>query len=886
MNIGKPQSKKITGNNPPQKSIQITPLRVVGLLLALGLVFSAGFFFHRNRLAPKILVAADDVITEIQDELENEILLYTANGLETIYLDIPFDSLQSIEEKRNEALQVGILLASDEDYVPASLRFLDQSSINIKLRLKGDWTDHLKGEKWSFRVHLQDQQGNVMGMRRFSLQAPETRSFLWEWVLHQLFLREGILTTRYHFVNVLINGEHKGIYALEESFSTELLESQDRRDGIIFRYDEDMVWENRAQTRNGNPVFLVTDPDTADITIFREGRIYDNDALSSQAQKAIRMLESFQTGQADANEVFDVKLFGKYFALTDLWKGNHGTIWHNMRYYYNPVTGLIEPIGFDNSDYTFSEDNLANISDDLSIFSSTLIREAYARQLSQLITKGSINELQAEIGSDYDLYFTALENEYGAQFTNRMPWIDIAGFANELRTELHPITLLYGSYKWIQSTDSAMILQVNLFNSFILPLELTRISIDSTPLEMTTATPDRNTHLERWEPYPLLNFYSSGSVQPDQILLPTNLANEPHPDEIVIRAEVRIAGLTTPDAYYEIILTPEWSNFERTITSVPQRPDILEALETHSFLRQNNTEKTIYTVPGIWQVSGDLIVPKGYLLEISPGTTLHFEEDAILFSDGSPIHILGMQELPVILDSQNSTWGGVIVLNSEQASIWNWVSVNHTSSINRDGWITTGGITFYQSPIQINQSYISTSTAEDALNVISSEINLFKTVFSHTPSDAFDGDFVTGTMIRSTFEDIGGDAVDLSGSVVEIRHISFVNVGDKALSAGERSFVSIEYFDIDRVGVGIASKDFSDVTLFHGDINAARVAALVAYNKKAEFGPGSILAEDTILDSQSNVICQTGSSIKLNDDNVNCMNYDLGQLNELGVLGN
>ena len=69
----------------------------------------------------------------------------------------------------------------------------------------------------------------------FPFRSPETRNFLYEWAFHQNLMNEGILTTRYDFVNVMLNGELLGTYAIEENFNAELLESQGRRQGVILR---------------------------------------------------------------------------------------------------------------------------------------------------------------------------------------------------------------------------------------------------------------------------------------------------------------------------------------------------------------------------------------------------------------------------------------------------------------------------------------------------------------------------------------------------------------------------------------------------------------------------------------------------------------------------
>ena len=73
----------------------------------------------------------------------------------------------------------------------------------------------------------------------FSIQSPDTRSFLNEWVMHQFFKKEEVLTTRYTFMPVYINNVEMGIYAVEEHFEKQLLESKDKREGPILKFDEE-----------------------------------------------------------------------------------------------------------------------------------------------------------------------------------------------------------------------------------------------------------------------------------------------------------------------------------------------------------------------------------------------------------------------------------------------------------------------------------------------------------------------------------------------------------------------------------------------------------------------------------------------------------------------
>ena len=50
-----------------------------------------------------------------------------------------------------------------------------------------------------------------------------------------------------------------------------------------------------------------------------------------------------------ASEVFDAKLIGSYIAISEIFGAIHPLIFHNFLFYYNPESGLLEPIAYDAS---------------------------------------------------------------------------------------------------------------------------------------------------------------------------------------------------------------------------------------------------------------------------------------------------------------------------------------------------------------------------------------------------------------------------------------------------------------------------------------------------------------------------------------------------------
>ena len=46
-------------------------------------------------------------------------------------------------------------------------------------------------------------------------------------------------------------------------------------------------------------------------------------------------------------DLIDMNLMAKYYALMDICGIHHSIHWHNHRFYYNPITARLEPIAFD-----------------------------------------------------------------------------------------------------------------------------------------------------------------------------------------------------------------------------------------------------------------------------------------------------------------------------------------------------------------------------------------------------------------------------------------------------------------------------------------------------------------------------------------------------------
>jgi hypothetical protein len=257
-----------------------------------------------------------------------------------ISLKLSSSSYRKIVSKREEALQLKLLYSSKDDYVKGEL-LLNGVSIDVKARLKGDHLDHLKGNRWSFRIKSEKP---ILGHRKFSIHNVATRRYQLEWVFHRLLKNIGVIGLDYHFVTFSLNDSLKGIYAYESHFKNELLDSNDRTYGPILGFDESKYWEGSKFDGLNEAIRDDSIMVNADLKIYNKKWCAKNDFLK---EEALLKLKDFQQGIGKLDTIIDMKMWAKYITISELMGYYHNLRWHNLKFYFNPKTKLLEPIGYD-----------------------------------------------------------------------------------------------------------------------------------------------------------------------------------------------------------------------------------------------------------------------------------------------------------------------------------------------------------------------------------------------------------------------------------------------------------------------------------------------------------------------------------------------------------
>jgi len=260
--------------------------------------------------------------------------------------------------------------------------------------------------------------------------------------------------------------------------------------------------------------------------------------------------------------------------------------------------------------------------------------------------------------------------------------------------------------------------------------------------------------------------------------------------------------------------------------------------DTFDFITVDSQAKEIRIRPGRWRMDRDMIVPPGFTVVCGAGTELDMTDSAFLLSR-SPLLIEGTSDAPVVLDSSDGTGRGLVVLQSGRGSSLSHVRFTNLASAGGGHWAVTGAVTFYEAPVVLNSCVFHGNHSEDALNLIRSDFKMQSCEFSAIAFDAFDSDFSRGSITQCAFRDCGNDAIDVSGSAVEIVGAKIARCGDKGLSVGEASQVTASDVCVDGARMGLVSKDRSELLGREILLTNCRYG-LAAYQKKPEFGPGTL----------------------------------------------
>ena len=780
-------------------------------------------------------------------------------------------NLKMLNALKDTALKQGIITEDLKIYVNAEL-IVQGDTIPVKIRFKGDWTDHLHGDKWSFRIKVGNGY-SYKGMKSFSVQSPHTRAFLKEWFFHEVFTDLGLLTTRYEISPLKLNGNNLGLFAIEEHFDKQLIESKSRREGPILKIDEGGFWELNLASNTKQVRYSVPYYQAAAIQPFKQKRTIKNERLKQKFVIAQNMMYQYKNSKGNMADVFDMEALAMYHVLYDLGGIDHGQTWHNQRLYYNPITSRLEPIAYDmyteflrpanrvpiqGMETLHGEEMILNdMFLNYHVFEQTEFQIQYLEYLKLFSDASFLNNAFDKHESELDSLTQLLAKEYDGYYFDKEEFISNAqkiksGIpAYEAKVKTNSIQFIMGIERLDDLTDKKAYyketgLKAYTKNADSLSSEIECVNFHMGALNIIGygikgskdsiirfKTP---IHVEKYTPEEkMVNLKMNGKVTQLFFTMPT------------FEGEIK-SKKVLPWAYP--------TNFNPRLEL--ERP----LSEFAKYLSVNGTEITFNTNLTLKTV---LFIPKGYHVNIPPGTQIKLANGGGILSY-SPITAKGMEESHITITGISPNNYGVQVLTNGESSQFEYVDFNNLATLNYKGWTLTGALTVYKGLVDLNYCTFTGNTCEDALNLVNSIFTINNCVIESTFSDGFDADFCTGNVLNSKVINTGNDGLDFSGSTINISNATIINPGDKAVSGGEASTVNINSCYIINAPLGVVAKDNSKVVV--SDVLFEKCDIVYsAFQKKDEYGPATITSTNCKFTEITNPnIINVGSTLILDGD--------------------
>ena len=782
-----------------------------------------------------------------------------SNNFDKLIFTIKEKDFDKIIRKRDEALENGVLVTGEDDLVKANVALNNQPGIDAEIRLKGDWTDHLDHpKKWSFRA-ITEGLKTIKGTRKFSIQHPKVRNYMWEWLFNKFTKANDLFGLRYDFLNVEIRRTRKkevidtislGIMAFEEAFDKILIENNRRREGLILGFDESLIWKDRSQqfdmhlpeeTRSMELHAL----ENAPIKVYNQNRVLADPKLNKQFQIAKDLLEGLRTGKLKISDAFDIYKLTTFVALSNLFGGRHGMISHNMRIYYNPITSKLEPISFDSNSgrrltkiahYPFSgRDDLytEKLLEKLELVSST----EFVNDLVQT-SYDEISELTLNLNSEFGTYLDLSILEHNS---------------NMIKKNISPAKALVSGL--LNLDPDEMTIEIKNVSHF--PVAIERLEHEKGK-NLSKRVKDILLHPGESETivFKLKQAFANAFVSKKN-----KKGGFRYPKDVQkLRVRYRLLGVSEPKRE-EII--PYAKNGELANSIDSYRKSFLANIEEFGFIEVDSENHSLHFVAGNHVLNKTLVIPSGYEVNIEKGFKLDFRNNASVISY-SKFLCNGTEQIPIKFYSSDGTGAGVFVTNTQGKSILNYTYFSNLSNPTSPIWEVSGAVNFHEADVEISHSVFENNRCEDGLNIIRSKFLIESSRFQNTYSDAFDGDFVDGAIYNATFLNTGNDGIDISGSNVELKHIKIHNPSDKGISAGEASTISGSNIILQGGEIGIVSKDLSKISLDNVSISGTKLG-FSAFQKKSEFGNGIIEIQNLSLSNNTlDYLIENGSQLTIN----------------------
>lgn len=719
-------------------------------------------------------------------------IFYTSIAFaETQSLLLGKKNLTSLLLEREEILRnYSNYVDHDANWYKADL-LVDGVATAVKVRLKGDSILHYAAELPSLRVRFKDPSSRYMEV---DLMQASFRSFHWDILVRQMLAQTRILIPQMKLIDFNIMGVQKP-FIMEELLPYDKMENYARRDGLVFAFDDGLATSNLEKYYQSE-----SEIDARNIFSlqYMKPKIKGPLNFSSDVYSTALLTLANTLRASRANSIgYDPEIFGEYLAHAEFWCAAHTTYLHNIRLFWDPAAQSFSPIWWDARPGSCAN-SIFRSEFALILLSNEEILASFKRNFNNLYSVreklfDTLRRNQIDMRSyDFPEFPAALIQSSIEQRYSHIRSLELSEIVEMLQT--------------IRKTSARSGKILGLQKSSIVPIRRVEYDAEIGEDYSTFHCSNRKSNLYEF------NFTKLDFERADY---------EKKSKKTCLEADLE----QTESGVEFLTFKVKQSDFNRLEAITKQNSKIPRLDGTENFIEE------------------DIIVLPGETLTLQPGTKLNFAEGAGVYVYGQ-IKVLGTSERPVTIKGvKNSTWAGLHVLNTNYLKKRS-NKVSHLNVINAARSSRDTCVTFVNTKVDIDGLSIDNCAAEDSLNMIYTDAKINDLSISGAESDGFDADFSKIFLERGRFIDIGGDALDFSGSTIEIISSDMSKITDKAISIGELSNGYLSNVQIKDVDFGIVVKDGSDIVAKSISASEIRKYTYATYIKKKYLGGSSLTVKN------------------------------------------
>jgi hypothetical protein len=303
-------------------------------VVILSFVFSAGDVNSNALIQDEIEPFCLDNTISFNDLLSLEISTVQSKKWKINFIDVTQNTEKTIPEKNKKPSIVKVVANNQNG---------EECEDRAKIRLNGDWRDHLNGE-FSSSVQVELESSNIDGVTQFKLLRPVSRNGDNEILINWLNRKLGFLAPRTRYINVNWNGVET-IYIMQEVIRKEFIENSGYRESLLIEGDEAGTWKEVASGGSFRSRLY---------KIKNLNNFIKTDKLKKDGQLALSMANSLAI--SGCRKIEGTKTIHENLVEFDLLQAitlsYHALATHNRKYYFDFFSRTLHAIAYDsNADF-------------------------------------------------------------------------------------------------------------------------------------------------------------------------------------------------------------------------------------------------------------------------------------------------------------------------------------------------------------------------------------------------------------------------------------------------------------------------------------------------------------------------------------------------------